>query len=123
MNDKKMTAREFFTTMMEKYDLTDELNTYCVEALSSLDRRNDQRKTKAAEKSEKENAPIRAAIIETLNADGCDGLTETELGEALEITHNKAGAIARGLVKDGLISVEERKFPKVGKRKVYFIEK
>ncbi len=123
MNDKKMTAREFFTTMMEKYDLTDELNTYCVEALSSLDRRNDQRKTKAAEKSEKENAPIRAAIIETLSADGCDGLTETELGEALEITHNKAGAIARGLVKDGLISVEERKFPKVGKRKVYFIEK
>lgn len=123
MNDKKMTAREFFTTMMEKYDLTDELNAYCVEALSNLDRRNDQRKTKAAEKSEKENAPIRAAIIETLSADGCDGLTETELGEALEITHNKAGAIARGLVKDGLISVEERKFPKVGKRKVYFIEK
>lgn len=123
MNDKKMTAREFFTTMMEKYDLTDELNTYCVEALSSLDRRNDQRKTKAAEKSEKENAPFRAAIIETLSADGCDGLTETELGEALEITHNKAGAIARGLVKDGLISVEEREFPKVGKRKVYFIEK
>lgn len=123
MNDKKMTAREFFTTMMEKYDLTDELNAYCVEALSSLDRRNDQRKTKAAEKSEKENAPIRAAIIETLSADGCDGLTETELGEALEITHNKAGAIARGLVKDGFISVEERKFPKVGKRKVYFIEK
>lgn len=123
MNNKKMTAREFFTTMMEKYDLTDELNAYCVEALSSLDRRNDQRKTKAAEKSEKENAPIRAAIIKTLSADGCDGLTETELGEALEITHNKAGAIARGLVKDGLISVEERKFPKVGKRKVYFIEK
>ena len=123
MNDKKMTAREFFTTMMEKYDLTDELNAYCVEALSNLDRRNDQRKSKAAEKSEKENAPIRAAIIETLSADGCDGLTETELGEALEITHNKAGAIARGLVKDGLISVEERKFPKVGKRKVYFIEK
>ena len=118
-----MTAREFFTTMMEKYDLTDELNAYCVEALSNLDRRNDQRKSKAAEKSEKENAPIRAAIMETLNADGCDGLTETELGEALEITHNKAGAIARGLVKDGLISVEERKFPKVGKRKVYFIEK
>lgn len=123
MNDKKMTAREFYTTMMEKYDLTDELNAYCVEALSNLDRRNDQRKNKAAEKSEKENAPIRAAIMETLNADGCDGLTETELGEALEITHNKAGAIARGLVKDGLISVEERKFPKVGKRKVYFIEK
>ena len=123
MNDKKMTAREFFTTMMEKYDLTDELNAYCVEALSNLDRRNDQRKSKAAEKSEKENAPIRAAIMETLNANGCDGLTETELGEALEITHNKAGAIARGLVKDGLISVEERKFPKIGKRKVYFIEK
>lgn len=123
MNDKKMTAREFYTTMMEKYDLTDELNAYCVEALSNLDRRNDQRKSKAAEKSEKENAPIRAAIMETLNADGCDGLTETELGEALEITHNKAGAIARGLVKDGLISVEERKFPKVGKRKIYFIEK
>ena len=123
MNDKKMTTREFFTTMMEKYDLTDELNAYCVEALSNLDRRNDQRKSKAAEKSEKENAPIRAAIMETLNADGCNGLTETELGEALEITHNKAGAIARGLVKDGLISVEERKFPKVGKRKVYFIEK
>lgn len=123
MNDKKMTAREFFTTMMEKYDLTDELNAYCVEALSNLDRRNDQRKSKAAEKSEKENAPIRAAIVETLSADDCDGLTETELGEALEITHNKAGAIARGLVKDGLISVEERKFPKIGKRKVYFVEK
>lgn len=123
MNDKKMTAREFYTTMMEKYDLTDELNAYCVEALSNLDRRNDQHRSKAAEKSEKENAPIRAAIMETLNADGCDGLTETELGEGLEITHNKAGAIARGLVKDGLISVKERKFPKVGKRKVYFIEK
>lgn len=123
MNDKKMTAREFYTTMMEKYDLTDELNTYCVEALASLDRRNDTRKSKATEKSATENAPIRAGIIEALSADGCDGLTETELGEALEITHNKAGAIARGLVKDGLISVEERKFPKVGKRKVYFVEK
>ena len=123
MNDKKMTAREFYTTMMEKYDLTDELNAYCVEALARLDRRNDTRKSKAAEKAATENAPIRAGIIEALSADGRDGLTETELGEALEITHNKAGAIARGLVKDGLISVEERKFPKVGKRKVYFIEK
>lgn len=123
MNDKKMTAREFYTTMMEKYDLTDELNAYCVEALASFDRRNDTRKAKQSEKSAAENAPIRAGIIETLSADGCDGMTETELGEALEITHNKAGAIARGLVKDGLVSVEERKFPKVGKRKVYFVEK
>lgn len=123
MNDKKMTAREFYTAMMEKYDLTDELNAYCVEALASLDRRNDARKAKQSEKSAAENAPIRAGIIEALSADSCDGMTETELGEAFNITHNKAGAIARGLVNDGLISVEERKFPKIGKRKVYFIEK
>lgn len=68
MNDKKMTAREFYTTMMEKYDLTDELIAYFMEALASLDRRNDTRKSKAAEKSAAENAPIRAGIIEALMA-------------------------------------------------------
>jgi predicted HTH transcriptional regulator len=111
-----MTNREFFTAIIEG-KLTDEVKEFAEAARKKLDDRNATRSSKPS-KTQLENAPIKQALLEFLAAN--DGkYTEGELGEKLNITHNKAGALARQLVAEGKVVSAEVKLPKVGKRKVY----
>ena len=113
-----MTNREFYTAIVEG-KLTTEVQEFASSAIEKLDNRNANRSAKPS-KTQQENAPIKQALFEYLsNHEG--RFTEGQLGEALGITHNKAGALARQLVAEGVATSVEVKLPKVGKRKAYAI--
>jgi hypothetical protein len=114
-----MTNREFFVSISAG-NLTDECIAHAVEALSKMDATNAKRKDKPS-KVQEANAPIKQALIELLTANPNTKYTENELGVALDITHNKAGSLARQLVAEGKAVSAEVKIAKVGKRKVYSI--
>ena len=113
-----MTNREFYTAISEG-KLTDEVKEFAVAAIEKLDNRNATHSTKPS-KTQLENAPIKQALLDYLTTNAGQ-FTEADLGAALDITHNKAGALARQLVAEGKVTSAEVKFPKVGKRKVYSI--
>lgn len=114
-----MTNREFFVSISAG-KLTDECIAHATEALSKMDATNAKRKDKPS-KVQEANAPIKQALIELLTANPTTKYTENELGVALDITHNKAGSLARQLVAEGKAVSAEVKIAKVGKRKVYSI--
>lgn len=112
-----MTARRFFTEI-QTYDLPAELLDYAANEIQKLDDAAQKRKEKPT-KAQQENAAIReqlhAYMVEHLSE---EYFSQAELGEALEISPNKAGALARQLVKDGLVEVADIKV-KGGTRKGY----
>ena len=112
-----MTNREFFTAIANNPALSEEIREFAETARKKLDDRNANRSSKPS-KTQLENAPIKQALLEFLSANP-GKYTEGELGEKLNITHNKAGALARQLVAEGKVVSAEVKLPKVGKRKVY----
>ena len=114
-----MTNREFYIAI-SAVTLNDEVIQHAVEALAKMDEANAKRKDKPS-KTQEANAPIKMAMIEHLSANPSARYTENELGTALEVSHNKAGSLARQLVAEGIAVVAEVKIPKVGKRKVYSI--
>lgn len=112
-----MTARRFFTEI-QTYDLPAELLDYAANEIQKLDDAAQKRKEKPT-KAQKENAAIReqlhAYMIENLSD---EYFSQAELGEALEISPNKAGALARQLVQAGLAEATDVKV-KGGTRKGY----
>ena len=116
-----MTNREFFVSISEG-KLTEDCVAHATEALAKMDAANAKRKDKPSGK-QTENAPIKAALLTLLTENPNTQYTENELGTALEVTHNKAGSLARQLVAEGKAVSAEVKFPKVGKRKVYSLAK
>ena len=112
-----MTARRFFTEI-QTYDLPAELLDYAANEIQKLDDAAQKRKEKPT-KAQQENAAIReqlhAYMVEHLSD---EYFSQAELGEALGISPNKAGALARQLVKDGLAEATDVKV-KGGTRKGY----
>ena len=112
-----MTARRFFTEI-QSYDLPAELLDYAANEIQKLDDAKEKRKEKPT-KAQKENAAIReqlhAYMVENLSD---EYFSRAELGEALEISPNKAGALARQLVQAGLAEATDVKV-KGGTRKGY----
>ena len=112
-----MTARRFFTEI-QTYDLPAELLDYAANEIQKLDDAKETRKEKPT-KAQKENAAIReqlhAYMVENLSD---EYFSQAELGEALEISPNKAGALARQLVQAGLAEATDVKV-KGGTRKGY----
>ena len=101
-----MTGREFFNLALVR--MAD--NPEAVEfAKKELDKRN---------KAATENEPYKAAILKYLYYN-TGGHTQMDIGEAVNISPNKAGALARQMVDDGQLFSVEVKIPRVGKRKVY----
>lgn len=99
---KKMTAREFFTAISE-YDLPTDLLDYAENEIKKLDDAKERRKATPSKKQQ-ENAPIRQALLDYLVANLSDEyFSQAELGAALGITPNKAGALARQLVAEGVV--------------------
>ena len=113
-----MTNREFYTSISSGI-INDEIKEFAVEAIEKLDARNANRSSKPS-KAQLENAPIKQAILDFLSTNSGE-FTEGQLGEAIGVTHNKAGSLARQLVAEGKVVSTEIKLPKVGKRKAYSI--
>ena len=114
-----MTNREFYMAISAG-SLTEDVIQHATEALSKMDAANEKRKEKPS-KVQEANAPLKESLMNLLMANPSSHYTENELGAALEISHNKAGSLARQLVAENKVVSAEIKIPKVGKRKVYSI--
>lgn len=79
-----MTTREFYNSIINSTEITDEVRNTAIELLNKLDNTNEKRKvaaaTKAAEKQELK-APVRNALFEALSE---EPMTATMLVEAVK---------------------------------------
>ena len=112
-----MTNREFYTAIING-SMTDEVKTHATEALAKLDERNQKRSSKPT-KTQLENEPVKTAIVDYLTAHG--GAVAADIAAGVDITTQKASALCRQLVENGVLTVDEVKIPKKGKCKKYSV--
>ena len=106
-----MTNREFYNAIING-EMNEEIVTFAQAAVEKLDARNAKRAATPS-KVQKENEPIKDAILGVLAAEGVH--TASTVGAALEISTSKASALLRQLVADG--KVNKTPGVKVDKRK------
>ena len=116
-----MTKKEFFVTVAstENTNITEEMRSFAEYMLEQMEREANNRKAKNAEQAAEKNAAFRQQILETMKADASETFTTSEIAEALEVSVQKASAILRGMVSDGVLNVADIKVPKKGKQKGY----
>lgn len=111
-----MTQREFYAKVMAIEGISDELKTYAEGRIEALDKANANRSSKPTKK-QTENEPIKAKILEHL-ADH-PKTVGLDLAEAIGENKSKVISLCTELVKEGKLTKEEVKIPKVGKRMSY----
>lgn len=119
-----MTKREFLMDVIGAIEGKEGIDVlavrdYAMEQIAKMDERNATRSSKPT-KAQLENEPIKAAIVEFLT--GKDWTVASAIGEALEISTQKASALCRQLVADKVLIEMEVKIPKKGKQKAYAVE-
>lgn len=121
-----MTNREFLHNVIayacDGEDVVNDVNaneliSYAQDLLAKLDARNAKRAATPS-KTAVANEPIKAKIVELLS-DATELMTASQIGEALEISTQKASALLRQMVEVGTLTSEEVKVPKKGKQKGY----
>lgn len=121
--ETKMTSREFFTAIVADETISADLRDYATEQIAKLDAKNAKRSSKPS-KTQVANEPIKTAIIEYLSANGQSVSSEIATALSTEespVTTQKASALCRQLVADGLLSVADVKIPKKGVVKAYSV--
>lgn len=113
-----MTNREFLTAISTNSTLPKELTDFAVNAIASLDKRNEHRRTTPT-KEQVANEAIKANIVALLID---KAMTASAIGSALGISTQKASALATQLVKDGKVAVEDIKVKGKGAVKSYSIK-
>lgn len=116
-----MTQREFFAGIVEGATITEEQATFAVEAIAKLDKRNQSRKDKPS-KTAIANEPIKARIVEVLTpAEDAPTIVATAatIATMAEITTQKASALCRQLVEEGVLVAGDVKVKGKGKCKGY----
>ena len=121
--ETKMTSRDFYTAVASNEAISADLRDYATEQIAKLDAKNAKRSSKPS-KTQVANEPIKTAIIEYLSANG--QTTASEIATALSteespVTTQKASALCRQLVAEGLLSVADVKIPKKGAVKAYSV--
>lgn len=120
MENKAMTAREFYNAVLAIPELAAELAAYATAAIAKLDEKNANRKTSEKALAHKaENDSFKSAILATL-ADG-NVYTAADLAAVLNVSTQKVSALARQLVEDEVINVEDYKVKGKGTVKGYSI--
>lgn len=109
-----MTNREFYEAIINA-NINDELTAFATEGIAKMDKRNEKRSSKPS-KVALANEPIKQAIANLITD---KGMTASEVGASLEISTQKASALLRQLVEDGVLVATEVKVPKKGKVKSY----
>lgn len=109
-----MTKREFYEAIA-KGEMTAEIQELAVGFIAKMDETNDKRKTKMTAK-QVENGELKDKIVATLNE---VPVTATQVGEAFEISTQKASALLRQLKDAGLANQVEVRIAKKGAQKGY----
>lgn len=112
-----MTNREFLTVVANA-EVSAEVKEFALESLAKMDARNAKRSSKPS-KTAIANEPVKKAIVEFLGEH--KNALASEVGAGLEITTQKASALLRQLVADGLVTVADVKIPKKGQMKAYSV--
>ena len=110
-----MTNREFFTAVKEA-NLTEEITAHAIAALEKLDQTNEKRRNTPSKKAV-ENQPLMDQIVnEILTA---EPKTAGDIAAELGVSVQKASALCRALVANGVANVTDVKVPKRGTQKGY----
>lgn len=107
---KAMTLRAFYEAIADKEEITDEMVEIALRKIEQMDKKNEyarNHKRSGDSKKAKENAEVKAKIAE-LMADGAARKAK-EIAEALDLTQQKVSALARQMVEDGALTVEDTK--------------
>ena len=110
---RTMTNREFYQTVATG-TINEEVISKANELIAKMDAQNAARREKVSKKA-LENAPLVAKVVEML---GTEPLTATDIAAALEVSPQKASALARIAVAQGAAASLDVKGPK-GKCKGY----
>lgn len=113
-----MTTREFLTAVISA-NVSDEMKEKAQALIDALDKRNDKRKEKPS-KTAIANEPLKQSIVDYITANGTK--TAPEVGTALGMTTQKASALCRQLVEDGVLKGGEVKVKGKGSLKAYSVE-
>lgn len=110
-----MTEREFLNSVISN-NITEDTIKHAEDGIAKLNAKNAKRASTPS-KTAIANEPIKAKIVEYLGQNG--SATASDLSSALEISTQKASALARQLVESGTLTVTEVKVPKKGTQKSY----
>lgn len=114
-----MTQREFFTKAIEIFNEIDafEMAQFATERIAALDKRNEHRSTKKSA-TQIENEKTKEKILGLFES-GNEVYVASDIGRKLEISTNKASALARQLVLENKLASSEVKIKGKGKVKGY----
>ena len=116
-----MTNRDFLKTISANENLPADVREHADKMLAQMDATLEKRKAKPS-KTAVANEPIKAAILEWLMGQN-EPVTASVVGEAHEISVNKASFLLRSLRDDDKVVESEVKVPKKGLRKAYAVKR
>jgi hypothetical protein len=111
-----MTKREFLEAIVDAETLEVELRKFAAKELEKMDKALEKRKSKQSAKA-LANAPLIEQIKENLLSD--EPLLASAAGEYLGVSVQKARALLRGMVADGIADVRDVKVLGKGIQKGY----
>ena len=111
---KKMTKRDYFTAILEKYPLTADEKAFVEHELELLAKKNSSEKKPTAQQTVNEG--IKTAIANGMTANRLYTVTEIqkEIPECAELSNQRVSALLRQMKDDGIITKT------IDKRKSYF---
>lgn len=113
---EKMTRREFLEAIVNAETLEVELRNFAAGEIEKIDKALEKRKSKQSAKA-LANAPLVEQIKENLLSN--EPLLASAAGEYLEVSVQKASALLRGMVADGIADVRDVKVLGKGVQKGY----
>jgi DNA-binding Lrp family transcriptional regulator len=113
-----MTEREFLTAVLAVEGIAEDVRTHATEGIAKLDAKNSKRKNTQT-KTQKENEPIKASIVALLTENGA--MVASEIATAIGISTQKASALCKQLVGEGILTEGEVKVKNKGTVKQYSV--
>lgn len=121
-NEKTMTARDFYTAVIDvlsAHDMREDLVAYAESAIAKLDATNAKRKEKT-DKASLEKAAADAPLLDALQAALTnEPKTATDLKDVIEANVQKTSSLLRALVKAERANVQDVKVKGKGTQKGY----
>ena len=108
-----MNSRDFYNFVLSNIS-DDSVKEFATHKLAQMDATNAKRVSKPSKRAI-ENAPIKDSLLSFIG----EGCTASDIAPKAEISVQKASALLRQMVADGILSVEDVKVPKKGMVKFY----
>lgn len=118
-----MKTRELYNQIINGTEITEEMRSFCIEALEKLDSQNEARRAKSAEKAaakQAEKAPIREALMAVMGDSESPKTASMLIEEAgLDIKPASVPSLLRPFVESGDVLKVDVKIPGKGTQRGY----